>query len=96
MQGTIAPATDPNLILIKAAVSQPNGSLIFTQPTANTAVNATKVEMYTIGYNGAEQIQYDPDNVPYKVTYRWQIFRHSGENSDRIAHARRILGKRIQ
>ena len=66
--------TDPSKILIQANATQPNGSLIFTDPSKNPAVKAT-VQMYTRGYKGTDLWTWtDPAGGKYSGYYRWQFF----------------------
>lgn len=72
-------SANTNSILIKASPSAPNGSLIFKQPSLNTAVPAT-VEMYAKGYKGTPVTWTDdlfptyPLSNTYTTSYRWQYF----------------------
>ena len=66
--------TDPSKILIQANATQPNGSLIFTNPQLNAAVKAT-VQMYTRGFKGTDLWTWtDPAGGKYSGYYRWQFF----------------------
>lgn len=61
-------------ILIQANATQPNGSLIFTDPSKNPAVKAT-VQMYTRGFKGTDLWTWtDPAGGKYSGYYRWQFF----------------------
>ena len=72
IEGT-ATTNSADQILIQSAAEAANGSLIFTKPRANTAVQAT-VEMYSKAFKGAPQTFTDPVTGTYTVSYRWQYF----------------------
>ena len=73
IKGT-ATSNSVDRILIQANATQPNGSLIFTNPQLNTAVKAT-VQMYTRGFKGTDLWKWkDPNDVEYSGYYRWQFF----------------------
>ena len=63
----------PERLLIQSAANSANGSLIFTNPGANTDVQAT-VQMYSKAFKGAPQTFTDPITGTYTVSYRWQYF----------------------
>ena len=72
--GGKATVNSPDRILIQSAKDAANGSLIFTNPGANSAVPAT-VEMYSKAYKGDKITYYDEYTKEYyTVSYRWQYF----------------------
>lgn len=78
VNNTLTTSGGVNSILIQASSTIPNGSLIFAQPTLNTAVPAT-VEMYSKAYRGTGVVWSDDlhpvyPNNSYTTYYRWQYF----------------------
>ena len=70
----IATTGNADRILIQSASGAANGSLLFTQPTLNTTVQAS-VQMYSTAYQGAPVTFTDPvTGETYTVSYHWQYF----------------------
>ena len=88
--------TDPKKIQIKANDTQPNGSLIFTNPDLNPAVKAT-VQMFARGLKGPSWSWNDPiSGQTFSGSYRWQFFGVPVSNSGTLAGNSSLWGSYIR